>query len=115
MAKVLIIDDSRLSVSALQNIVTKLGHVVVGTAFNGEEGIQKAKDLKPDIVTLDMVMPDIDGKETARRLKQIKANMTIIMITQKELDNEVKNDIFARAYVIKPITENKIADAFSRI
>ena len=81
MAKVLIIDDSRLSVSALQNIISKLGHEIVATAFNGEDGVKKAKDKKPDVVTLDFVMPDIDGKETARRLKQIKANINIVMIS----------------------------------
>ncbi|MHA2090385.1 MAG: response regulator [Candidatus Kariarchaeaceae archaeon] len=115
MAKVLIIDDSRLSVSALQNIISKLGHQVVATAFNGEDGVKKAKDTKPDVVTLDFVMPDIDGKETARRLKQVKANINIVMITQNPLPDSIKTEIFARSYIVKPITEAKVTEAFSKI
>ncbi len=115
MAKVLIIDDSRLSVSALQNIISKLGHQVVATAFNGEDGVKKAKDTKPDVVTLDFVMPDIDGKETARRLKQVKANINIVMITQNPLPDSIKGEIFARSYIVKPITESKVTEAFSKI
>ena len=115
MAKVLIIDDSRLSVSALQNIISKLGHEIVATAFNGEDGVKKAKDKRPDVVTLDFVMPDIDGKETARRLKQIKANINIVMITQNPLPDSIKAEIFARSYIIKPITEVKVTEAFSKI
>ncbi len=115
MAKVLVIDDSRLSVSALQNIVSKLGHQIVGTAFNGEEGVKKAKENPPDIVCLDFVMPDFDGKETARRLKQFKPSVNIVMITQQELPPEIKANIGAKSYVVKPITESKIRDAFSNI
>lgn len=113
MSKVLIIDDSRLSVSALQNMLTQMGHEVVGTAFSGEDGVNKAKEVKPDIISLDFVMPDINGKQTAEKLRSSGINAKIVMITQNEVPQDVKSAINAVSYVIKPITANKIHEAFS--
>ena len=115
MSKILIIDDSRLSVSALQNILSTQGHTVVGTAYSGEDGINKAKELKPEVICLDFVMPDIDGKETALKLRSSGVNSKIVMITQNEVPQNLRGEIQAAAYVIKPITANKIQEAFSTL
>ncbi len=115
MAKVLIVDDSRLSVMALQNMIMRLGHDIVGTAFTGEEAIEKAKMLKPEVVTLDFVMPDIDGRETAKKMKMIDPRIKIIMITNDELPSHVKQEIRASAYIRKPITSAKLKQGFSQL
>lgn len=113
--KCVIIDDSRLSVSALQNMVTKLGHDVAGTAFDGESGVEISKQKNPDVVFLDFVMPNKDGLETARALKVSNPGAKIIMVTQKDLDDSTKTSINAVAYVLKPITLDKIKLAMSKL
>ncbi len=115
MANIVIIDDSRLSVSALQNIIPKLGHNVVGTAFDGESGVAKVRETNPEVVCLDMIMPGKDGLETAKSLRAVKPGIKIIMITQNELSPTVKSQINAVSYVLKPITQTKIADALAVI
>ena len=115
MAKVVIIDDSRLSVSALQNMLQKIGHEVIGTAFDGEFGIMKVKEVKPDVVLLDFVMPGKDGLETAQGIRKIMPNVKIIMVTQNPLDEGIKSQIGALDHILKPITVNKLQAAFSKI
>lgn len=113
--KVVVIDDSRLSVSALQNIIVKIGHKMVGSAFDGEAGVKVAKEHNPDVVCLDFVMPKIDGTATAKLLRKDVPSAKIIMVTQKELDADAKRAINAAAYVVKPITQDKIKTAFASL
>lgn len=113
MAKIVIIDDSRLSVSALRNILGGLKHEIIGTAFDGEGGLKEVSEKKPDIVCLDMVMPGIDGKETASKIKEISPATKIVMITQSRLNSDLQSEIKAVSYVIKPITAAKITEAFA--
>lgn len=115
MARILIIDDSRLSTSALTNILIGIGHQIVANAFNGEDGLVKAKETNPGVVCLDFVMPGIDGKETALKLREILPNVKIVMITQDKVAPELKSEIKALAYIVKPITASKIKEAFARV
>jgi len=115
MVKVLIVDDSRLSTSALSNMLGDLGHTVIDTAYSGEQGIELAKNNNPDVVCLDYVMPGIDGKETAKKLTMQNPRLKIVMITQNELDSSIKTEIKARAYIVKPITKQKLETAFSKL
>ena len=85
MANILIVDDSRTSRKILRRILEEAEHTVVGEAVNGEEGYLKYQELKPDVVTLDITMPRMDGLEALRLIKKYDANA--IMITaagQKE-------------------------------
>ena len=113
--KVVCIDDSRLSISALQNMVAKLGHEVVGTAFDGDKGVAVAKEMSPDLVLLDFVMPNKDGLETAKMLRAAVPKAKIAMVTQNELDTSTKNAINATAYVLKPITQEKLKNLFDKL
>ena len=63
MAKILIVDDSRTSRKMLRNILESNGHEIIDEAVNGQEGVQKFQALKPDVVTLDITMPVVDGVE----------------------------------------------------
>ena len=69
MAKVLIVDDSKTSRRILKNFLTQFGHEVVGEAENGEMGVEMYKNLKPDVVTLDITMPVMDGVEALRKIR----------------------------------------------
>ena len=87
MANILIVDDSRTSRRILRKILEDAGHTIVGEAVNGEEGYLKYQELAPEVVTLDITMPKMDGLEALRLIRKYDENATAIMITaagQKE-------------------------------
>ena len=87
MANILIVDDSRTSRKILRRILEDANHTVVAEAVNGEDGYLKYQELKPDLVTLDITMPKMDGLEALRLIKKYDADAVAIMITaagQKE-------------------------------
>ena len=75
MANALIVDDSRTSRKILRTILETSGYTVVGEATNGQEGIDKYKELKPDFVTLDITMPVKDGIEVLTEIKEFQEEM----------------------------------------
>ncbi len=87
MANILIVDDSRTSRKMLRRILEEAEHTIVGEAVNGEDGYLKYQELKPDVVTLDITMPKMDGLEALRLIKKFDEKAIAIMITaagQKE-------------------------------
>ena len=75
MANILIVDDSRTSRKVLRNVLEEAGHVIVGEAVNGQEGVQQFQALKPDLVTLDITMPIVDGIEALQKCKDKEADL----------------------------------------
>lgn len=81
MAKILIVDDSKTSRRFLRNMLEEAGHQIVGEAGNGQEGIDKYKQLKPDLVTMDITMPVLDGIEAVGEIMEYDADAKVIMVT----------------------------------
>ena len=81
MAKILIVDDSITSRKMLKGILEEAGYEVVGEAQDGEQGTKLYSELKPDIVTLDITMPVLDGIDALQRIKEIDADAKVIMVT----------------------------------
>ena len=73
MSRILIVDDSRTSRKILRNILEIAGHDIVGEAMDGQDGVNKYKELRPDIVTLDITMPVLDGLGALKLIKEIDA------------------------------------------
>ena len=87
MATVLMVDDSRTSRKMLRAVLERGNFEIIGEAVNGEEGYLKYKELKPDLVTMDITMPTMDGIESLTLIKHADANAKVVMITaagQKE-------------------------------
>ena len=87
MANILIVDDSRTSRRILRKILEQAGHTVIGESVNGEQGYLDYQKWNPDVVTLDITMPKMDGFEALRLIKKYDADAIAIMITaagQKE-------------------------------
>ncbi len=87
MANILIVDDSRTSRKILREILEEAGHTIAAEGINGEDGYLKYKEVKPDLVTLDITMPKLDGIEVLQLIKKFDEDAKIIMITaagQKE-------------------------------
>lgn len=116
MATVLIVDDSKTSRKILRGILEGAGHVIVGEGVNGEEAFLRYKELKPDIVTLDITMPKMDGLEALQILKKEDENAKIIMITalgQKEkMIQAVK--FGATEFITKPFEDEDVLKAVNK-
>ena len=81
MKTLMIIDDSPFIAMEIKDIVTAAGYEVVAHARNGEAGIEKFKTFSPDVVTIDIIMPGIDGIETAKEIRKIDPNARIVMLS----------------------------------
>lgn len=81
MGTVLIVDDSRTSRKILESILVEGGLTVVGQAADGSEGVRMYQELKPDLVTMDITMPVMDGVEALRQIKELDPNAKVVMVT----------------------------------
>ena len=104
MGKILIVDDSRTSRKMLREILEGMGHEIAGEATNGEEGYVMYKELNPDLVTLDITMPKMDGIEALMLIKKYNENAEAVMITAAGQQNKVIKalKIGAKKFVTKP-------------
>lgn len=111
MHRILIIDDSKLIAHLAKNILSKRGHEVL-LAGDGKTGLDIAKDNKPDLILLDLILPGIDGYEVCRRIKNnsTTADIPIIMLTSKaEHADKVQGlEMGASDYVTKPFDEGEL-------
>lgn len=81
MTRILIVDDSRTSRKILKGYLESAGYEVVGEATNGLEGYEKYEELKPDLVTLDITMPVLDGIEALKKIKADYPEAKVVMVT----------------------------------
>ncbi len=108
--KFLIVDDSAFMVKNLERVVKILDGEVAGTAGNGQEAIEKYKATQPDIVTMDITMPDMDGIQAVEGIMKVNSNAVIIMVSALGHQDMVKEAIVkgAKYFIVKPF---KIPDA----
>ena len=113
MKDVLIVDDSRTSRKILKDILERAGYNIVGEAINGKEGFTQDAKLKPDIVTMDITMPEMDGIEALKNIKKDFPDAKVVMITaagQKDKMMEAVK-LGATEFVSKPFVEETILEA----
>lgn len=117
MSTVLIVDDSKTSRSMLRNILVEHGYEVVGEAENGQDGFEKYCELKPDIVTLDITMPVMDGIETLVKIKEYDVGAKVIMVTAAGQKGKMLDAIKlgAAEFVTKPFETNQIVNIIESI
>ncbi len=110
MANVLIVDDSSTSRKLLRNILEENGHTIVGEATNGEEGYFKFQELHPDIVTMDITMPKMDGLEALQMIKDADKNAKVVMITSAGQKSKLLRAIECGAsdFLAKPFSAEQI-------
>lgn len=110
MKRVLIVDDAAFMRAAIRNILTSNGFDVVGEAENGVVAIDKYQELHPDIVTMDITMPEMDGIETVKRLTALDPGCKIVMLSAMGQERMVRDAIVAGAknFIVKPFKEDQI-------
>ena len=115
--RVLIVDDSMYMRTLIKDALTNEGFEVVGEAANGEAAIDLALDLKPDLITLDNILPDMIGTDILRVLMDEGLDAKIIMVSavgQQSVINE-GIELGASEYIVKPFTSDDLIQVVNRI
>ena len=112
--KVLIVDDSMFVTKQLNQILSSECFEVVGTAQDGQEGIEKYKELYPniDLVTMDITMPNMDGVTAMEKILEFDKEARIVMISALGKQDLVKKALLigAKNYIIKPLDRQKVLE-----
>ena len=117
--RVLVVDDDRVIQQLLEVNLELEGYVVAGTAADGQQALDMAAKLKPDLILLDIMMPKMDGLEVCRRLKDDPklAKIPVILLSARAQDFDVREglDIGADAYLTKPFDPVELLDVVGRL
>ena len=117
MAKILVVDDAAFMRMMLKNILSASGHEVVGEAENGVQSAEKYEKLKPDLVTMDIVMPELDGIEATKEITRCFPEAKIIMCTAVGQQAKVLEAMKAGAkgYIVKPFQAPKVVEEVNKV
>ena len=110
--RILIVDDSFYMRTMLKNMLTDAGYDVVGEAANGQQALEMAAETKPDLITLDVILPDNTGLDVLKGLRQQSPDSKVVMcsaVGQEVIVNEAIES-GALAYIVKPFSEEKVLE-----
>ncbi|WP_236668703.1 response regulator [Hymenobacter rubidus] len=110
--RILIVDDSFYMRTMLKNMLTDAGYEVVGEAANGAQALEMAASTTPDLITLDVILPDNTGLDVLKSLRQTQPATKVVMcsaVGQEVIVTEaIENG--ALAYIVKPFSEEKVLE-----
>jgi two-component system chemotaxis response regulator CheY len=117
MAKVMVVDDAAFMRSMLKNMLTEGGHEVVGEAANGLEAVHVYAQLKPDLVTMDITMPEMDGVMAVKEIRKTFPAAKIIMCSAMGQKTMVVEAITAGAkdFVVKPFQKDRVLESIEKV
>lgn len=115
--KVLLVDDNAMTRDMMKDLLTEMGHVVVGEAGDGNEAIKVFMETRPELVLLDMIMPVKTGLEALPELKAIDPAAKIVMVTavQQDTINQELMDKGATAILHKPFMYDELAALLKQV
>lgn len=114
--KILIVDDAAFMRMMIKDILTKNGFEVIGEAADGVQAVEKYNELRPDLVTMDITMPEMDGIAALKEIKQINPNAKVIMCSAMGQQAMVIDAIQAGAkdFIVKPFQADRVLEAISK-
>lgn len=117
MAKVLVVDDAAFMRMMIKDILRKGGYDVVGEAEDGIKALDKYKELRPDLVTMDITMPDMDGITAVKEIRKVDPQALIIMCSAMGQQAMVIDAIQAGAkdFVVKPFQPERVLEAVRKV
>ncbi len=117
--KVLIVDDSMFVAKQMSQILTSENFEIIGTAKDGVEGLEKYKELHPDvdIVTMDITMPNMDGLTCLQKIIEFDPDAKVVMVSALGKQDLVKQSLLsgAKNYIVKPIDRTKVLERISSV
>jgi two-component system chemotaxis response regulator CheY len=121
MAKILVVDDAKIMRMSIKNMLHDLGHKVIGEADSGYSAIEEYKNLHPDIVTMNITMPQVnditDGIEAVKQIMAYDKNAKIVMITSHGEQEKVIRAIQSGAsnYLLKPLKLDRLKEVLDKL
>lgn len=114
--RILIVDDASFMRMMIKDILVKNGYEVVGEAADGAQAVEMYKDLKPDLVTMDITMPEMDGITSLKNIKAVNPNAVVIMCSAMGQQAMVIDAIQAGAkdFIVKPFQADRVLEAISK-
>jgi two-component system chemotaxis response regulator CheY len=116
MARVLVVDDAAFMRKMVSDALTGGGHEIVGEAANGSEAVQRFQELRPDVMTLDITMPEKDGLAALREIIAVDPGAKVIMCSALGQESKVLESIKlgAKDFVVKPFQADRVLSAISK-
>ena len=117
MKRILVVDDAKVVRMVIKQILTRNGFLVVGEAENGREALEKYKELKPDAVTMDIVMPEVDGIQGLKDILAYDKNARVVMISAIDQRDALQAALLSGAcyFVVKPFEDDRMVSALNSI
>ena len=118
MAKnILICDDSAFMRMMIKDILTKNGYNIAGEAENGAKAVEKYAELKPDLVLMDITMPEMDGIEALKKIKASDSGASVIMCSAMGQQAMVIESIQsgAKDFIVKPFQADRVIEAVQKV
>ena len=117
MPRVMIVDDAAFMRVSIRNILLKNGFEVVGEAENGAVGVQKYAELKPDIVTMDITMPEMNGLDALKEIRKIDPSAKVVMVSALGQEAMVRDAVLsgAKGFIVKPYKEDTIIETLNKL
>ncbi len=117
MANILIVDDSRTSRKMLRNLLEGEGHTIIDEATNGEEAVKKFQSLKPDLVTMDITMPLVDGVEAMKMILALDKTAKVVMITAAGQKDKIISCLKegASEFITKPFDSKEVIETITKV
>ena len=116
MARVLIVDDAALARRIMRNALLAAGHEVAGEASTGSGAVREYEAHRPDLVMMDVTMPEMDGLEASKRILLVDSGARIVMVTSINREDVVRESLRSGAsgYLVKPYNPEKLLRAVDR-
>lgn len=117
MARILIVEDSSFMQTILAEVLTALGHEIVGQSTNGEDAVRQYDALKPDLVAMDLHMPQSDGISAIEQIMGTDPDARIVVVSAQKRPEMLSGAIKAgaRDFLIKPLQRERLAETVDRI
>ncbi|GAF64036.1 response regulator [Alkalihalobacillus trypoxylicola] len=117
MASILIVDDAAFMRMMIKDILVKNGYTIAGEAANGAEAVEKYKELGPDLVTLDITMPEMDGIQALKEIRATDGDAKVIMCSAMGQQSMVIDAIQsgAKDFIVKPFQADRVIEAIQKV
>jgi two-component system chemotaxis response regulator CheY len=117
MKRVLVVDDSIFMRMAVKRILDENGFEVIGEAENGAIAVIKYKELKPDIVTMDITMPEMTGLEALKEIRKFDPEAKVIMVSAMGQEAMVRETIIlgAKSFIVKPFKNDYVIQTLNKV
>lgn len=117
MAKVMICDDAAFMRMMIKDILTKNGYNIAGEAENGAKAVEKYNELKPDLVLMDITMPEMDGIQALKKIKEADPGASVIMCSAMGQQAMVIESIQsgAKDFIVKPFQADRVLEAVQKV